>query len=52
MGPERPPIERALNAGPPGDGGKNPDMIQKLSLTADQQKKMDENLSGEPFEAD
>jgi Spy/CpxP family protein refolding chaperone len=42
MGPERPPIERALNAGPPGRWWKNPDMIQKLSLTADQQKRMDD----------
>jgi len=42
MGPSRPPIERALNVGPPGRWWKNPDMIQKLSLTADQQKKMDD----------
>ena len=42
MGPARPPVERALNPGPPGRWWKNPDMIQKLSLSTDQQKKMDD----------
>jgi len=42
MGPSRPPMERALMGGPPGRWWKNPDMIQKLALTADQQKKIDD----------
>jgi Spy/CpxP family protein refolding chaperone len=37
----RPPMERALHAGPPGRWWNNPEMAQKLGLTADQQKKMD-----------
>jgi protein CpxP len=41
FGPARPPMERALN-GPPGRWWKNPDMAQKLGLTAEQQKKMDD----------
>jgi len=40
--PGRPPMERALHAGPPGRWWKNPEIAQKLGLTADQQKKMDE----------
>jgi Spy/CpxP family protein refolding chaperone len=40
--PGRPPMERAFHAGPPGRWWDNPEMAQKLSLTADQQKKMDE----------
>jgi Spy/CpxP family protein refolding chaperone len=35
-------MERALHAGPPGRWWKNPEIAQKLGLTADQQKKMDE----------
>ena len=42
LGPSRPPFERALMGGPPGRWWNNPDMAQKLGLTADQQKKMDE----------
>jgi len=42
VGPSRPPFERALMMGPPGRWWKNPDMAQKLGLTADQQKKMDD----------
>jgi len=42
VGPSRPPFERALMAGPPGRWWRDPDMAQKLGLTADQQKKMDE----------
>lgn len=38
----RPPMERAFHGGPPGRWWNNPDMVQKLSLTADQQKKMDD----------
>ena len=40
--PGRPPMERAFHAGPPGRWWNNPEMAQKLGLTADQQKKMDE----------
>jgi Spy/CpxP family protein refolding chaperone len=35
----RPPMERAM---PQGRWWNNPDMVQKLSLTSDQQKKMDD----------
>ena len=35
----RPPMERAM---PQGRWWNNPEMVQKLTLTADQQKKMDE----------
>jgi Spy/CpxP family protein refolding chaperone len=35
-------MERAIRVGPPGKWWKNPDMAQKLGLTADQQKKMDD----------
>jgi Spy/CpxP family protein refolding chaperone len=38
----RPPIERALQMGPPGRWWDNPDLATKLSLTPDQQKKMDD----------
>ncbi|HEV2688739.1 MAG TPA: Spy/CpxP family protein refolding chaperone [Bryobacteraceae bacterium] len=37
----RPPMERAFH-GPPGRWWNNPEMAQKLGLTADQQKKMDD----------
>jgi Spy/CpxP family protein refolding chaperone len=40
--PGRPPMERALQPGPHGRWWNNPEMAQKLGLTADQQKKMDE----------
>jgi len=42
LGSSRPPFERAFMGGPPGRWWNNPDMVQKLGLTADQQKKMDE----------
>jgi Spy/CpxP family protein refolding chaperone len=38
-GPDMPP---RLRMGPPGMWWKNPDIAQKLSLTADQQKRMDD----------
>ncbi len=38
----RPPLERALHAGPRGRWWNNPEMVQKLGLTADQQKRMDD----------
>jgi len=38
----RPPMERALHPGPPGRWWDNPEMAQRLGLTADQQKRMDE----------
>ena len=38
----RPPLERALHAGPRGRWWNNPEMAQKLGLTADQQKRMDD----------
>ena len=40
--PGRPPMERALHAGPPGRWWNNPEMAQKLGLSTDQQKKMDD----------
>jgi Spy/CpxP family protein refolding chaperone len=46
MGPapmegRRPPMERALHLGPHGRWWNNPDFVQKLGLTPDQQKKME-----------
>jgi periplasmic protein CpxP/Spy len=38
----RPPMERAFHVGPPGRWWNNPDIQQKLDLSADQQKRMDE----------
>ena len=38
----RPPMERAFHTGAPGRWWKNPEMVQKLGLTTDQQKKMDD----------
>ena len=38
----RPPMERAFHHGAPGRWWNNPEMAQKLGLTADQQKKMDD----------
>ena len=40
-GPDRPPMEHGLH-GPRGRWWNNPEMAQKLSLTADQQKRMDD----------
>ncbi len=36
------PMTAGLRIGPPGMWWKNPDIVQKLSLTADQQKRMDD----------
>ena len=45
MGPpmegRRPPMERAFHMGPHGRWWNNPDFVKKLSLTPDQQKKME-----------
>jgi protein CpxP len=46
MGPppmegRRPPMERAFRLGPHGRWWNNPEFVQKLGLTADQQKKME-----------
>ncbi len=46
MGPppmegRRPPMERAFHLGPHGRWWNNPDLVKKLSLTPDQQKKME-----------
>ena len=46
MGPppmegRRPPMERAFHLGPRGRWWNNPELVQKLGLTADQQKKME-----------
>jgi Spy/CpxP family protein refolding chaperone len=38
----RPPMERAFHTGAPGRWWNNPEMARRLSLTTDQQKKMDE----------
>ena len=37
----RPPMERAFRLGPHGRWWNNPELVQKLGLTADQQKKME-----------
>src|SRR5271156_1607211 len=37
----RPPMERAFHMGPRGRWWNNPDFVKKLSLTPDQQKKME-----------
>lgn len=42
MTPHRPPMEHAFRMGPHGRWWDNPEMAQKLGLSADQQKKMDE----------
>jgi Spy/CpxP family protein refolding chaperone len=39
--PNRPPMERAFHAGPPGRWWTDPALVQKLGLTADQQKRID-----------
>ena len=41
-GPGEPGPRADFRMGPPGMWWKNPDIIQKLNLTADQQKRMDE----------
>jgi periplasmic protein CpxP/Spy len=41
MRPNRPPMERAFHAGPPGRWWMDPNLVQKLALTADQQKRID-----------
>ena len=40
--PHRPPMERALRAPAPGKWWHDPELAQKLALTSDQQKKMDD----------
>jgi Spy/CpxP family protein refolding chaperone len=42
MAPHRPPMERAFRMGPRGRWWNNPEIAQKVGLSADQQKKMDE----------
>jgi periplasmic protein CpxP/Spy len=42
MAPHRPPMERAFRMGPRGRWWDNPEIAQKLTLSADQQKKMDD----------
>lgn len=41
MRPNRPPMERAFHGGPPGRWWMDPMLVQKLGLTADQQKRID-----------
>lgn len=41
MHPGRPPMERAFHGGPPGRWWMDPTLVQKLGLTADQQKRID-----------
>lgn len=41
MRPDRPPMERAFHAGPRGRWWTDPALVQKLGLTADQQKRID-----------
>lgn len=42
MSPHRPPMERAFRMGPRGRWWNNAEIAQKLGLSADQQKKMDD----------
>jgi Spy/CpxP family protein refolding chaperone len=42
MAPHRPPMEHAFRMGPRGRWWDNPEIAQKLTLSADQQKKMDD----------
>lgn len=42
MAPHRPPMERAFRMGPRGRWWDNSEIAQKVGLTADQQKKMDD----------
>jgi protein CpxP len=39
--PSRPPMERAFHGGPPGRWWMDPSLVQRLGLTADQQKRID-----------
>jgi periplasmic protein CpxP/Spy len=39
--PNRPPGERGFRPGPPGRWWMDPELVQKLGLTADQQKRID-----------
>jgi protein CpxP len=41
MRPNRPPMERAFHGGPPGRWWTDPSLVQRLGLTADQQKRID-----------
>ena len=41
MAPHRPPMEHAFRMGPRGRWWDNPELAQKVGLSADQQKKMD-----------
>jgi protein CpxP len=41
MRPNRPPMERAFHAGPPGRWWTDPALVQRIGLTADQQKRID-----------
>jgi periplasmic protein CpxP/Spy len=41
MRPKRPPMERAFHAGLPGRWWMDPGLVQRLGLTADQQKRID-----------
>ena len=40
--PNRPPMERAMQRGPGGRWWDNPEMAERLALSSDQQKKMDD----------
>ena len=40
--PHRPPMERGMHAPAPGKWWHDPGLVQKLGLTSDQQKKMDD----------
>jgi Spy/CpxP family protein refolding chaperone len=42
MAPHRPPMERAFRMGPHGRWWNNPEVAQKVGLSAEQQKKMDD----------
>jgi periplasmic protein CpxP/Spy len=42
MAPHRPPMERAFRTGPHGRWWNNPEVAQKVGLSAEQQKKMDD----------
>lgn len=39
--PNRPPGDRGFRGGPPGRWWMDPDLVQRLGLTADQQKRID-----------
>lgn len=39
--PNRPPMDRGFRPGPPGRWWMDPGLVQKLGLTADQQKRID-----------